>query len=151
MNAALHQAHGRPPLSGLHAFLLGVLAVGLTNALSELVIYGQLIVPRIAGSDRVPLGAFALMYLPVLAACLWLGWRAGTIGNALWMACGASLVAQLEKAALAWAEASGHEASLALTGPTRFWTLHFVRMSAGFFVLVLAVHAARAWRARRLR
>lgn len=150
MHASPSKAQGRPPLSRARAFLLGVLVVGLTNAVAEVIVYGLLIVPRLSEPGRVPLGAFALMYLPVLAACLWLGSRAGTYRQALWMAAGASLVAQWEKAALAWIAAPGHETSLALTDPTRFWTLHFLRMSAGLIVLVLVAHAVFAWRSRRL-
>lgn len=150
MHASPSKAHGRPPPSGARAFLLGVLAVGLTNAFAEVIVYGLLIVPRLSEPGRVPLGAMALMYLPVLAACLWLGARAVTVRDALWMGAGASVIAQLEKAALAWLGAPGHETSLALIDPTRFWTLHFLRMGFGLYVLILVAHALFAWRSRRL-
>ncbi len=117
------------------------LAIGLANLVAEVVIYGALLVPRYPDPHRMPWYGFAAMYVPVLLAAIAVGARlrgAAAIGTAA-LAAGAAVT--LEKAALAWAEAPGHQASLAATNPARFLALQAPRMALGFLALFALIAA----------
>lgn len=120
--------------------------VGIAHGFAERVLFGEWIVPRYGGIHGVAPVDWAVMYLPVLLACIWLGARVRSIPEACTAGVAAGIVAALEKLALA--DAPGHEASLALVSPTRFWSIQLARMTLGFVVLIVVAHLALRRRPR---
>lgn len=125
-----------------------IVVVGATHAFAERFVFGEWIVPRYGGVHGVPLAWWVAMYAPVLVGCVVLAFRARSAREAAIAGVVAGLVAAIEKLVLALVDAPGHEASLAIVSPARFWTVQLVRMTFGFVVLLLLAYLV-AQRTRR--
>lgn len=125
-----------------------IVVVGVTHAFAERFVFGEMIVPRYGGVHGVPLAWWVAMYAPVFVGCVVLGIRAHSTREAALAGVVAGLVAAIEKLVLALAHAPGHETSLVIVSPARFWTVQLVRMTFGFVVLLVLAHFV-AQRTRR--
>lgn len=117
------------------------LVVGLANLVAELAIFGALFAPRLAAGEPMPWWMWVVMYLPVLAAMVWVARAFTRLVQPIAAGIATGCVAQVEKWALAVWGAAGHDAALASVAPTTFWTVHFARMTFGFVAVYALLYA----------
>lgn len=131
--------------------LYAAVVVGVANLVAEVLLFGTFIAPMLAEGEPVAPWQWGIVYLPVLAAALWVMRRVSRFSEAIACGLASGIVAQLEKWALAVIGAAGHEAALAAVAPARFWGLHFGRMTLGFVALFVLLLAAQRLVLRRAR
>ncbi|MDP5145322.1 hypothetical protein ORI98_02560 [Shewanella sp. ULN5] len=117
------------------------ISVGLVEALSDYLIYIQVILPMLPEVQAVPVFWWLVLFSPLIAVCIVIGGLSKSVKGIVPLAISASISMHLYNQIAAILNLPGHAKSWAYEAPLKFWSIGLGLQAMFCFLLMLIGYA----------